>query len=303
MRYFRHLSGHTRSYWRNLRVRQLSVNESAAAPETLSLDQLVVTDTVRWLQDFVKTVLLSLPCTAPVDVSAYFDVQQHPTVLSVTMASQRPFTEITSDAVKNLGEDWERVWRQHTVRAVTTHMGIDTHGYILPDALWQLLGLKAWANPNFAYELAQKLEATLSCIWLYPAGNLPVAQFHVNTLWLLLAGIPYRHPDWSVRRTGIGAELTPDTFLMRVGERLADSEGWADYWDQWALMMAYQKWQKQARWTAVMRAKIEALPLIKTPDYWRGKHPFLPIDWGAAIPDWFKILVEAGIYKTQVREQ
>jgi len=142
-----------------------------------------------------------------------------------------------------------------------------TAGDALPDDLWPVVAEAAWCDPNFRISMAMIVSEWLCSMRLLVPFQLPMVRMSHRTFWVLIALAkvkPLKIRKWFSKE---------ERAAIRIGRRLQEEAGlqamtneWADFWDQWIIYLASQRWPSGFKQLDTRLCKaISALPLLDTP--------------------------------------
>lgn len=139
-----------------------------------------------------------------------------------------------------------------------------TAGDGLPDGFWPLVAKAAWCEPGFQHSTGMKIVQWLRSMRLFYPYQIPVANFTLSTFWVLIAMMkpkPLKWRCWISKKERAGVRVCRR--LFREAHMQAMVNGWADFWDQWLIRLAVQRWPEGIKGmdTRLCRA-ILALPLL-----------------------------------------
>lgn len=201
------------------------------------------------------------------------------------------------------------------------HLVAGNPPYRFPDVLWDLVEWQAWQNPEFMRAVAAEFQHYLERNYLMHPGGAPKVTLAPQSYWLLiaLAHTADQHDSswkgirlWFARIGRASAEapapgLAPpkranDNQIQAASERLSNhatarlmTKEWADFWDQWLIAHANQKWQMTFKHLDKrLKAAFDGLPWNTVPNTLpeRTKPDAKPAvvlakpDWKNNMPPW-----------------
>jgi hypothetical protein len=141
-----------------------------------------------------------------------------------------------------------------------------TKGSILPDELWPAAAEAAWCDPGFQLAAALKIMDWLRHTRLMVPYDPPEPRLSPNTFQVLIAlakikPIKTRYFFSKKERANVRVQRR---FQEEANSRIMVNE-WADFWDQWVIRLASQRWPSGFRQLDTRLCKaLLALPLPDT---------------------------------------
>lgn len=206
------------------------------------------------------------------------------------------------------GEITEESWRTPIMTKIGQELGMGP-GYRLPEPMWTLVGLSAWGSPAYTLHIARRIESYLRRWTLVTLDPQPTITLSVRTYWLLLA-LSGTNLQYRIDRMFQHQKSLRDTWLVirrmrQEGAKQGLIPGWANLWDQWLLLEAFEQWN-HGRWPPELEASTGALPLRPFAEiHTRRIHTFpdhaitdlAAPGWDTAFPGWFKTWLAQGRYR------
>lgn len=179
-----------------------------------------------------------------------------------------PYARAVEDAVR--GRISLASWEEKAVWDLRRLLGL-VGGYSVPDALWSVLGKRAWLDLQFRQQIAAQLERYLRERVVFALeGQIeqPILDLDPSTFWFLIA-LTRSFSEGSPRAGSFGLWQQSDAAhrvvrsLQSVGERISLEGKWAGLWEQWVLIKAAESWSVSRQRTTLVRS-IRNLPLARS---------------------------------------
>lgn len=141
-----------------------------------------------------------------------------------------------------------------------------TRGDVLPDDLWPVAAKAAWEDMNFRLTVVERIYRWLRTGRVLAPYDFPDIHLSVNTFWVLIALAkvkPMTVKYWLSRkeRTDIQVERR----LQKEAYAHIMANHWADFWDQWIIQLASERWPGGFKQLDNRLCKaLLALPLLDT---------------------------------------
>ena len=104
------------------------------------------------------------------------------------------------------------------------------YGKPLPAKVWRLIGLVAWGDASFRYQIATLTENRLREIVIYDPAALPLPQISANAIWWIVSLCVYA--------LNLSTNGQPVSFQARLRSLAFETAGSARelrFWDQWVI--------------------------------------------------------------------
>jgi hypothetical protein len=141
-----------------------------------------------------------------------------------------------------------------------------TKGDILPDDLWSTAAKAAWCSEDFQLSAAVTINDWLRKMRLLVPYELPFVILSPITFWVLIALAqvkPLKFHHWFSKTKR--ADIRVNRRLQKEAQWQMIKNEWADFWDQWIIQLASQRWPSAFSQLENRLCKaLMGLPLFKT---------------------------------------
>lgn len=141
-----------------------------------------------------------------------------------------------------------------------------TRGDVLPDDLWPVAAKAAWEDMSFRLTVVQRIYQWLRTGRVLAPYDFPDIHLSVNTFWVLivLARVkPMTLTYWFSRKERADIQVERRLQQEAYGHIMANH--WADFWDQWIIQLASERWPGGFKQLDNRLCKaLLALPLLDT---------------------------------------
>ncbi len=153
-------------------------------------------------------------------------------------------------------DEWQTTFHDRMVSA----LGGGTPGNGLPLEMEPLIEKAAWTDPRFRRFMIAKTREFLKERVLFIPGEQWVPEFSGDIFWVLVGLADVKEVEGQRTLTRLAREI-------REGARhRVMKEGWANFWDQWLVRLARQRWAFSFdRDKSMFCRSLLALPLLSRP--------------------------------------
>lgn len=188
------------------------------------------------------------------------------------------------------------VWRQ----TVNDRLRLALFGHppkSIPPIFWSIIGEMTWGDLEVQRRASQAIYDYLRPYYLFHPGFGAAARLSPKTFWALIA-LASPFPGGLALTANRRGRYMAAHHLQQIARESLMAEGWASFWDQWALWQVWRRWSAAFDPETELYAVLTALPLFSQ----LSESPISPVassldnrtprrlatpDWEKEIPHWF----------------